>query len=198
MGRRRIEHATVRGGGQIAAAAILTMLLATSADAQPALYTGLLTGHIGIASGGNVQESGLTLGGSVAVLDITGLGAEIDLGYTGEYDDARLAESNITSFMVNFLGAYPNPRFRPFIVAGVGVLRLGTALAPGTPDESNSDWAYDAGGGLIYMVNDALGIRGDVRYLRFFQRHDDIPFVNNGYFDYWRTSIGLTFSWPIR
>ena len=48
------------------------------------------------------------------------------------------------------------------------------------------------------MLNDAFGIRGDVRYLRLFERHDDIPFVNNGYFDYWRTSIGLTWTWPMK
>jgi opacity protein-like surface antigen len=171
---------------------------AVSASAQPVLYTGLVTGHLGVASGGNVQESSMTFGGSVGVVDNGGLGAEIDLGYTGEYDDARLAESNITSFMVNFLGAYPHPRVRPFVVAGVGALRIGTAFTEGEPDTSHSDWAYNAGGGLLYMLNDVVGIRGDVRYFRFFERHDDIPFVNNGYFDYWRTSIGLTWTWPMK
>jgi len=175
------------------------LAVAGGASAQSSgLYSGLLTGHVGAASGGNVQEAGRTLGGSVAVLDSSGLGAEIDLGYTGEYDDERLAESNITSFLVNFLGAYPHPRFRPFIVGGVGVLRVGTALAVGQPDASKSDWAFNGGGGLIYVLNDVFAVRGDVRYFRFFERHDDIPFVNNGYFDYWRTSIGLTFTWPIK
>ena len=187
------------GGRRIAFVAIVLLTgCAISAQAQPALYTGLATGHLGVASGGNVQESGLTLGGSVAVLDNSGLGAEIDLGYTGEYDDTRLDESNITSLMVNFIGVYPHPRFRPFMVAGVGVLRIGTALTAGQPDTSHTDWAFNAGGGLLYMLNDLVGIRGDVRYLRFFDRHDDIPFVNNGYFDYWRTSIGLTWTWPVR
>jgi opacity protein-like surface antigen len=188
VGRRRIALLVI---------AVLTAT-AVSANAQPALYTGLLTGHLGVADGGDVQERARTLGGSVGVVDESGLGAEIDLGYTDEYDETRLAESNITSFMVNFLGAYPHPRFRPFVVAGLGVLRVGTGLTVSGPDASQSDWAYNAGGGLLFMLNDVVGIRGDVRYFRFFERHDDIPFVDNGYFDYWRTSIGLTWTWPMK
>jgi hypothetical protein len=48
------------------------------------------------------------------------------------------------------------------------------------------------------MFDDATGVRGDVRYFRYLQRHDDLPLRDNGFFDYWRTSIGVTFAWPIR
>jgi opacity protein-like surface antigen len=172
---------------------------ATAASAQGgALYTGVLTGHVSTADGGDVREGGLTLGASVGVIDEGGLGVEVDLGHTREFDDLRFVESGITSLMVNFLGSHPGPRFQPFIVAGVGLLRVRTALALGEPVTSRTDWGFNGGGGLTYMFNDAVGVRGDVRYLRYFQRHDDLPLLDNGFFDYWRTSIGVTFAWPIK
>jgi opacity protein-like surface antigen len=178
--------------------AMATLLVtAREASAQRALYTGLLTGHIGVADGGNVRDAGLTLGASVGVVDENGLGAEVDFGYTRAFDD-RFSESNLTSFMANFLGGYPGMRFRPFVVAGVGVLRVGVTPTLATPETSNTDWAFNIGGGLIYSFNDIFGVRGDVRYFRSFQEHDDLPLLDAGDFDYWRTSVGLTFAWPMR
>jgi len=40
-------------------------------------------------------------------------------------------------------------------------------------------------------------VRGDVRYFRFLESHPDLLLTSNG-FDFWRVSIGATFSWPIR
>ena len=87
---------------------------------------------------------------------------------------------------------------RPFVVAGAGLLRVRTSLAFGEPVTSRTDWGFNGGGGVQWMITDAVGVRGDVRYFRYFQRHDDLPLLDNGFFDYWRTSVGLTFSWPIK
>jgi hypothetical protein len=43
-----------------------------------------------------------------------------------------------------------------------------------------------------------FGIRGDVRYFRLFDRPEGLVLRDTGFFDYWRISIGATFSWPIR
>lgn len=174
------------------------LMAASSASAQPALYTGLLTGHVGSADGGDVREGGLTLGASIGVHDSNGLGAEVDLGHTRRFDDLRFVESGITSVMVNFLGIYPNARLRPFVIAGGGLIRVRTSIAQGQPVTNRTDFGMNGGGGVLYMFSDAVGIRGDVRYFRFFQRHDDLPLLDNGFFDYWRTSIGVTFAWPIK
>ena len=188
MGRRRV----------VLIAMMAALTTAAAAGAQTPLYTGLVTGHVATADGGDVREGGLTLGASLGVFDNDGLGAEVDLGHTRSFDDFRFVESGITSLMVNFMATYPGPRFRPFVVAGAGLLRVRTSLALTEPVTSRTDWAFDGGGGLTYMFSDAVGVRGDVRYFRYFQRHDDLPLLDNGFFDYWRTSIGVTLAWPIK
>ena len=35
-------------------------------------------------------------------------------------------------------------------------------------------------------------------YFRYMQRQIDLPVGHDGAFDYWRTSIGFTYAWPIR
>ena len=181
--------------------ATLLVALAVSgarpADAQ-ALFTGLLTGHIGAARGGDVRDATRTAGGSLAVIDKSGYGAEIDIAHTGAFDDEFFADGSVTSFMINFIAVYPDEKFRPFVNVGVGVLRLRTSLAVGQPAVGHTDSGWDAGGGLFYIVNDFLAVRGDVRYFRMLERPENLVLRDSGYFDYWRTSIGATLLWPIR
>jgi opacity protein-like surface antigen len=174
------------------------VLVAAAASAQPSYYTGMLTAHVGAASGSDVQGRSLTPGASMAVIDEGGVGAELDLGHTLDIDDTLFSESAITSFTVNVVGMWRTAMVRPFVVAGLGVLRVRAEVADVGPVSSRTDWAFDAGGGVIYMINEAIGVRGEARYFRYLQRHDDLPLRDNGFFDYWRTSIGVTYAWPIR
>ena len=176
---------------------LLGVLAAGVAEAQPPLYVGMLTPHIGAASGGDVRDKAVTPGISLAVLDGSGLGVEVDAGHSRKVDDSLFSESAITSVMVNALGMWTGSLVRPLVVAGVGLLRVRTALA-GTEPTSRTDWGFNAGAGATYMFNEEFGVRGDVRYFRYFQRHADLPLRDNGFFDYWRTSVGVTLSWPIR
>jgi opacity protein-like surface antigen len=162
------------------------------------VFTGLLTGHIGAASGGDVGGATTTGGASMAVIDDNGLGAEIDIGHTGGLDDDFFADGSVTSFMLNFIGVYPQGRFRPFVNFGAGVMRLHTTLATGEPTVRHTEAGWNAGGGLFYMVNDYFLLRGDLRYFRLFERPEELVLHDGGFFDYWRTSIGATFSWPMR
>ncbi len=176
----------------------IVILLPAGTVAQSAIYTGMLTPHVGAAHSGDIEDSGVTPGMSLTVVELGRLGAELDLSHALQFDDSRFAESGITSLMINVLGMSPDETARPFVVAGVGLLRVRASLADGESIASRTDWGFNAGGGLLYMVNEAVGIRGDVRYFRYFQRHDDLPLVDDGYFDFWRTSVGVTFAWPIR
>jgi opacity protein-like surface antigen len=181
--------------------AVLGLLWATTSEAQP-LYTGMLTGHIGAAAGGDVRDSGVTPGASLSVIEASGLGAELDLAYTPEFDDDLFDESGITSLMLNVIGVFRAGDIQPFVESGVGLLRLRTSLrtsfADGDVVRSRTDWAFNAGGGVAYMFNDAVGVRGDVRYFRCFERHGDLPLLDNGFFEFWRTSVGITYHWPLR
>jgi hypothetical protein len=176
---------------------LIVVLLPAGTMAQTSIYTGMLTPHVGVAHSGDIQDPGVTPGASLSVAEIGGFGAELDLSHTRRFDESRFVESGITALMINALGMLPDETVRPFIVVGVGLLRVRTSLEAGQPAASRTDWGFSAGGGLLYMLNEAYGIRGDVRYFRYFQRHDDLPLLDNGFFDFWRTSIGVTLAWPI-
>jgi opacity protein-like surface antigen len=180
---------------------LVTMLVAASAsaaDAQPALFTGLLTAHVGAARSGDVGSPTTTGGASMAVVDANGLGAEIDIGHTGAFDKDFFADSSATSFMVNFIALYPHEAIRPFVDVGVGIVRLRTSILPGQEPVGNSEAGWNAGGGLFVAIGELFAVRGDVRYFRLFDRPADLVLRDDGFFDYWRTSVGVTFTWPIR
>lgn len=177
---------------------LVGILAAATVEAQPALYTGLLTPHIGTSAGGDVRERGVTPGLSVAVLDPSGIGAEVDLGHSRRVDAERFSESAVTSLMVNAIGMWMRFPVRPFVVAGAGLLRVRTSIPDGVVLTSRTDWGFQGGAGAIYQFSEIVGVRGDVRYFRYFQRHPDLPLLDNGFFDFWRTSVGVTLAWSIR
>jgi opacity protein-like surface antigen len=178
--------------------AVAVLSYAAAAEAQPSTFTGSVTAHIGLAHGGDVRDRAWTPGASMAVIDDNGIGVELDVAHTRDFDQAFFADSAITSFMLNVIGMYPHPAFQPFVNVGVGIMRTRAAVFEGLTPASRTDIAFDAGGGLQYMFNELLGVRGDVRYFRYFERHNDFPRLDNGVFDFWRSSVGITVAWPIR
>jgi opacity protein-like surface antigen len=173
----------------------MLVLVSSAAHAQSA-FTGFATGHLGAASSGDVRNATLTAGGSIAVIDASGLGAEIDLSHSGDFDDAQFADSSITSLMVNIVSMYPHETIRPFVTAGAGVMRL-RATFPGQAALAQTDTGWTLGAGLLYMWNEALGFRGDVRYFRQFGRQTTFPLGGDGRLNFIRTSFGVTYSWPL-
>ena len=171
---------------------------AATGEAQQTTFTGTITAHAGAAHGGDVRGRPLTLGASMAVVDDRGVGAELDVAHTGDFDPVLFADSSVTSVMLNVIGMYPHEWFQPFVNVGAGVLRLRTAIFQGQELTGRTDVAFNAGAGLQVMFDELLGVRGDVRYFRYFQHHADLPLIDGGLFDYWRTSIGVTLAWPIR
>jgi hypothetical protein len=162
------------------------------------ILTGMVTGHIGAVRGGDVRGSGLTPGVSLAVIEESGLGAEIDIAHAREFDDERFEESGITSVVVNAIGMWKHPVYKPFVLAGLGVIRARASIFEGVQVASRTDLGFDAGAGFLLLFNDTVGVRGDVRYFRYFERHSDLPVLDNGFFDFWRVSVGGTFAWPLR
>ena len=170
---------------------------AAVAEAQTP-FTAHLTGHIGAASHGDIRDATVTPGGSMAVLDENGLGAEFDIAHGGDFDTTLFADSSLTTAMLNFIAMYPHERIRPFLSVGAGILRVRVAYSPDESSTGSTDLAWGAGGGVLYMLNEAFGLRGDVRYFRHFSRQDSIPLGDNGILDFVRTSFGVTYSWPLR
>lgn len=164
------------------------------AAAQPGLdaISGQATGHIGVASGTDGRGSTLSLGASVAVVDTSGWGAEVDFGYADD-DNGRSGGLDVQSYMVNVIGMWPKGRVRPYIVGGGGVLRARTCTPGCAGTLAWTDWGLSAGGGVQYLLNAATAFRGDVRYLTAPGDHPD-PARNDG-FGFWRVSVGATFLW---
>jgi hypothetical protein len=182
--------------------ALVWTMLPAAVLAQPAGtgFTGFATLFVGGAHGGDVRGTGWTPGISVAVLDASGFGAEVDLSHVRSFDNERFAESGITTLTFNAVGMWPRPEalLRPYVLGGLGLLRVRACVPECQPVVSRTDWAMDAGGGAYVVLNEVVGVRGDIRYFRYLQRHADVPLTDNGFFDFWRTSVGVVVSWPIR
>lgn len=175
----------------------MLVLAATAADAQPTIFTEMVTGHIGAAASGDVRDAAVSIGASIAVLDEGGLGVEVDVSHAGDFDSVQFTDSGLTTLMLNLVAVYPHERIRPFALAGAGIIRVRGAF-PGQSAVAQTDTAWDAGGGVLYMLNEAFGVRGDVRYFRQFGRQQTFSFGGDGRFNFIRTSIGVTYTWPLR
>jgi opacity protein-like surface antigen len=147
------------------------------------------------------MDFGATLGWSPNVV-----GFEIDLGYSPNFfeDTAgdrnfEFGDNNVTTLMGNVLfSAKPGTNFRPYASAGLGLIRASVASGTGLfNDLSSNDLGVNFGGGIGAQMNDSIGIRGDLRYFRSLQDNepDNDLDLSLGSFDFWRGSVGLTFTW---
>jgi len=182
--------------------ALVSLIIPAAAQAQTvnSAFTGYATFHIGAVHAGDVRDTGLTPGVSVAVADANGFGAEVDLSHAQQFDNDRFTESGITTLTANASWIWPEPDalLRPYLLGGAGLLRVRACVADCQLVANRTDWAMDAGGGVFVVFNEVVGMRGDVRYFRYLQRHRDLPLTDNGFFDFWRTSVGVVVSWPLR
>jgi hypothetical protein len=177
--------------------AVVGVLCASAVEAQQSSFIGVASLNLGATTGGDVNQRVLSPSGSLAVVESSGLGVELDLGHTLNFAGDRFAESGLTTVMLNVIGLWPHQVVRPFASVGVGLLRGRVSLFEGQPIFSRSEAGANVGGGLVLIFDDVVGLRGDVRYFRYFQRQTDVP-IANGFGGFWRTSVGVVFSWPIR
>jgi opacity protein-like surface antigen len=178
-------------------ALVAVALLLTPAAAQAQLtmgaFRGLATGHIGSSLGNGDAGEALSVGGSVAVIEEFGWGAEFDFGYA-DSGDAPGEGLDAQSYMLNAILVRPKGRLRPFGVAGVGVIHAQTCVAACPGATTWTDFGFNGGGGLQFLFSDVFGLRGDVRYFTALGDHPD-PSRQN--LSYWRIAFGATFLWAI-
>lgn len=128
-------------------------------------------------------------------------GVDADLGYHPEFFDdggGFLTEASLLTLMSNARVAFPGrARVRPFASGGVGLIQPNLAEPGGLLRVDGTKFGWNAGGGLVTMLSDRIGIRADVRY---FRASDDQASTNafgikfDG-FDFVKTSVGVAFSW---
>lgn len=171
----------------------LVGLSANEAAAQNEPLQGLVTAHVGAARGGDVSGSWRSVGGSVAVNEDSGWGAEMDLGYASHKADSH--DRSVSTFMINLDWMSPKGLVRPFGVAGAGVMRLNGCLSGCASSDTATDFGMNAGAGLLLRFNDIVGIRGDGRYFWAPGDHPDLLRPDN--WGFWRFTVGVTLQWAV-
>jgi opacity protein-like surface antigen len=99
------------------------------------------------------------------------LGIEEELAYTSNFfGEAPGLSSSVLTVMTNVMLAPAIGPVRPYVLAGVGLIKTDVELSPSSLlTTSNNSFGWDAGGGLMVLFSDHVGVRGDVRYFRAFQ-----------------------------
>jgi hypothetical protein len=148
------------------------------------------------------QSRRLNVGGDVAMLGRSGVGAELDVGYLSKFfGNASPAGSNsVLDVMGNLMvHAAVGSRLRPYAIAGAGLLRAEltstyTDLTRRvvTTDSRYNYLAVDFGGGLIVSFSRRVGVRGDVRHIHAIHEPSavaDAPDLPEYHF--WRASAAI-------
>jgi opacity protein-like surface antigen len=181
----------------VCAVGVVVMLVfgATRAAAQSSMdsFHGYLTGQAAWANGGDVTSPVFMPGFSVAVQESNGWGAEFDFGY-GADTDAGTQQLDVASYMFSASWIQRRGRVRPLAVLGLGIMQIDGCTACNHPSKTY-DMGFNGGGGLVFLLNDTVAVRGDVRYFQSFADHPDLQRPDG--FGYFRYSVGLTFLWAI-
>jgi len=200
------------------------VLLFLALAVAPARADWLLTPSLGVVFGGAANsfvlndlddefEQRMTVGGSVAFLHHGLFGLEVDYsaapnffqftGGTGNFDILDL-NSSVQTLMGNAVLSRSHGAFRPYVVAGVGTIRVTLQSASDVfGDLTSNDTGVNIGGGAHVFLGKHFGLRGDVRYFRGLEPLDDEdPSTDDDFFDqqftkedfqFWRGSVGVTF-----
>jgi opacity protein-like surface antigen len=174
----------------------VTLLGALLGLAEPARAQSMFAPYVGFTTGGDTTTNGLTVGFSTAFIEDSDLGVEFDVAHSRTFNDVDFQSSGLTTVMLNFIAAPKVTRqLRPFVIAGIGAIRARGCAADCVREVSRTDFGLDAGGGVMWALDDMFGVRGDVRYFRYAQIHRDLPRLDNGPFDFWRVTFGGVITW---
>jgi opacity protein-like surface antigen len=194
------------------------VLITTVAAPRKASADWLLTPFVGWNWGGSANfldledfddefEQKVDFGASLAWMGAGIVGFEVDFGYSPNFfentsgsGNFEFGDSNVTTLMGYVIvgipvGGQSGVGFRPYAVAGLGLIKSRIGDAEDFFNVDSTDWGFDVGAGANFFFTDKFGIRGDVRYFRSLEDNEpddefDIGFAD---FHFWRGSIGATF-----
>jgi opacity protein-like surface antigen len=125
------------------------------------------------------------------------VGFEAELGYTRNFFGETLNQSNVLTFMSNFMLAPKIGPVQPYGLAGIGLIRTSVENV-GVSNDDQNQFGWDLGGGLMVFFGEHVGLRGDVRYyhslqvLDFLDLQDRLGFGGQK-LDYGRAAAGMVF-----
>jgi hypothetical protein len=123
-------------------------------------------------------------------------GAETELAYTPDFfGDAPELSSNVLTLMGNVMLAPKAGPVRPYLLVGAGMMKTRFELrASSVLALKDTALGYAAGGGIIVLVGEHFGLRGDVRY---FHSLPDVTIVGitlpSEKLNYSRVGAGIVF-----
>ncbi|HEY7292761.1 MAG TPA: outer membrane beta-barrel protein [Vicinamibacterales bacterium] len=188
---------------------VLKALLVTAAAAlvaapQQARAEGYVTPWVGANWGSDISNGraafGVTAGGMGGGI----FGGEVNFGYSPSFFGTQndFGHNTVIDLMGNVIvgipigGNYHTAAVKPFVTAGVGLLRTqidGGTLA--TVSSSNNEWGWNAGGGVMGYFNEHVGLRGDIRYIRGFENlatgNTVVDLNGSNQLHFWRISGGV-------
>ena len=175
----------------------LTLLISIS-SAAPASAQAFVGGMLGYNFGGdsgcpeitNCEDKNLNWNVSVGALG--GLfGFELEFAQIPEFfGDSPGSDSSVVTVMGNFMLA---PRFgpvQPYGTIGIGLIKTDVELT-GLFDEGDNKIGWNTGGGLLILIGDHFGVRGDIRYFHAFEALELLGFESDTKIDYGRFSGGV-------
>ena len=172
------------------------LMVGTSRAAEAQTF---LTPFAGVTFNGDAPGNQFSTGVALTVQGKVA-GFELELGYTPDFfkessDVLLIGDSNVTTLMGSLIVGVGEGPIRPYGIAGVGLLRTrvgDTTLFQGI---TTNEFGLNAGFGVIGMVSDRVGLRGDVRYFRRLQDPSDDNSIDVaiGQFDFWRAYGGVSF-----
>ena len=176
---------------KLLAMAVMTFALAP----VPALADGFVVPFGGANSAGDIGNGSRgAYGVALGAMGGGVVGIELDFGVSPNFfpRSATVSSSNVTTSMGNLIVGAPLGSVRPYVSAGVGLIKARVGSAGDLLRSSSNDFGTNIGGGLMAFVNPHVGLRGDVRVFR--DLKDRGPGgLDPGSFHFWRGTMGVAF-----
>jgi hypothetical protein len=184
---------------------ILTAAVALVVAPTQARAEGYVTPWVGAnwGSGNNIDNGRAAFGVNAGGMGAGVIGGEVAFGYSPSFWGTQndFGNNSVIDLMGNLIIGVPvggtrGAGIRPFVTAGVGLLRTqidGGTLA--TVSSSNNMLGWNAGVGAMGFFNDHVGLRGDLRYTRGFEDLNTgntvLDLSGNNSLHYWRLQAGV-------
>lgn len=125
------------------------------------------------------------------------VGAELEFAHTDNFFGETVGtKTTVTTIMGHFLLAPKFGPIQPYGLAGLGLIRSNADVTGGTTlEESQNDFGYDIGGGLMVFFGEHVGARADVRFFQSFSAVNllGLDFLREDKLDFGRFSGGVVF-----
>jgi opacity protein-like surface antigen len=169
-------------------------------SAVPASADGFITPFVGYNFGGdsgncpsltNCSQKHTNIGVSIGSMG-TLFGVEEDLSFAKHFfGDAPGTDNSVFSAMTNLLVGVGVGPLRPYVLAGLGVIRPHVSTAGVSADKNAL--GFDLGGGATVSIAPHVGIRGDIRHLHTMQDVNVLIFTGQR-LNFLRASAGVAFT----